>query len=131
MEIRLADEIERKTLETAEMLALRHEQGVLSDREYRIAMDAVWGCMSGLVKPIHDVMEQVWQIKPAPIRRVALKGDCDPIILERAGTVLSVYKPPKAPGEYRRSSVFDTEVEAVQQMNRLAERLEGKGYYLP
>jgi hypothetical protein len=46
----IKEELERKTQETLEFLVRRHDQGRLSNSEFLVGVNAVWGVVAGLVE---------------------------------------------------------------------------------
>lgn len=69
-----ASELTRKSLETVERAALRHELGVLSDRDLRLVLDAVWDCVSGLVDEIEPIMNEAIGLTPEAVNTVMSDG---------------------------------------------------------
>ena len=60
----LSDEINRKTIETIEMYALKHSEDELTDGEFKIVAKTLWEATSGLASPdttnmLADVAEQL------------------------------------------------------------------------
>lgn len=117
------DELERKALETCEDLTLRHEQGVLSDREYKIAMDAVWNTISGLAPALEPIMAQFVGMKLDT--RVRLLATAQPgLVIERDRDRVTL-----VPSRGNQTiKTFDTEAAAVGFVKAAVKRLNERGF---
>lgn len=122
-----ADELERKTLETVELLVLRHQQGVYDNRTFRIAFDAVWGATSGLVDAMMEFQDDVVAMKLASeqVQNVVSNGD-SVFIVGRNGVNVSVIDAKTfAESNFK---VFGTEAEAAEHAAKLVGAFSKKGF---
>lgn len=122
-----ASEIERKSVETAELLALRHEQGVLTDREFRIAINAVWDSTSGLSEPMTEVMNVVAEmgLKDTPVQTVVTDKK-RVFIVGRNRLNVSVQNALTL--EESNFKVFDTEADAAEHQQKLVAAFRKRGF---
>jgi hypothetical protein len=125
------DELERKTLAYVEVAAIRHEQGVLSDREFSLVMDAVWQITAGLVDQVGHILAEVADMKlDQTIKTLAIPMSAEPAVIniERSGRVLRLRSAKNVPGTPKE---YDTEADAVAAVNQLKTTLEGRGFIIP
>lgn len=122
-----AEELDRKALETSETLALRHEQGVLSNREFRIAMEAVWNSTSGLSDGMTEVMNVVADMGLADEKTQFVVSDGSKVFIvgRRKLNVTITDCLTMVEGNLK---VFFTEVEAVEHVWKLLVAFEKKGF---
>jgi hypothetical protein len=121
------EELTRKTLETVERLALRHEQGVLTDKQFRIALDVVWDCTSGLVDEIGPLMEDAVEMGLTPEReQIVVSNGALVIIINRHNTTVTRTNAlTKVEGNLMS---FFTEGEAVDHVRKLVAAFKTKGF---
>jgi hypothetical protein len=129
-ELMIADELERKTLAYLEDAALRHQQGVYSDREFKLVMEAVWQCTAGLVDGVQPIAADVADMNLSGVVKtlaVPLSAEKAVINIERDGCVVRIktaHNPAGTPHEY------ETEAEAIVAINKLKTTLEGRGFII-
>lgn len=77
-DLKIRQELERKYLEALANVAAKMDQGEISQEAGRVAFEAVYQSVSGLVDwdDLNDIMGEAHDIEPAPYiqRRVFLKG---------------------------------------------------------
>lgn len=120
-------EIERKAVETAELLATRHDAGVLTDREFRIAINAVWDSTSGLAEPMTEIMNAVSDmgLKDTPVQIVVSDGKRVFIVGRGRLNVSVVNALTREESNFR---VFDNEVDAAEHQQKLVAAFRSKGF---
>jgi hypothetical protein len=121
------EELERKAIETADDLAHRHDVGVLSDREFRIAINAVWDTTSGLVDGMTEVMNAVatMDLKEVAVQIVMSNGKTAFIVGRNKLTVSVQNVLTLAESNIK---VFDTEVDAAEHQRKLVGAFVSKGF---
>lgn len=122
-----AEELERKTLDTVERLALRHEQGVLDNRTLAIAMQAVWDATGGLVDQMTAITGELADLKLdlEPVQIVVSNGT-DVFIVGRNKLSVSVLNAKTfAESNFK---VFDTEADAAEHAAKLVRAFMTKGF---
>lgn len=122
-----ASEIERKAVETADDLAYRHSRGVLTDREFRIAINAVWDSTSGLVDAMTEIMNAVadMDLKDTPVQTVVTNGTKSFIVGRNRLNVSVINTLTKEESNFK---VFDTETEAAEHQQKLVQAFQKKGF---
>ena len=121
------EELERKAIETADLLATRYEGGVINDREFRIAINAVWDTTSGLVDGMTEVMDAVatMDLKDVPVQIVVTNGKTVFIVGRNKFRVSVQNALTMAESNI---TLFDTEVEAAERQRKLVNAFVSKGF---
>lgn len=127
MEVSYPEELTRKTLETVEALALRYDQGVLTDKQLRIALDAVWGCTSGLVDQMGEIMSDPNIIGLTPEKETVVMSNGDRVFLINRNKTTTTITDALKRTEGSLKSWF-TEVEAVDHVRKLVLAFKTKGF---
>ena len=120
-----ASELTRKSLETVERAALRHELGVLSDRDLRLVLDAVWDCVSGLVDEIEPIMNEAIGLTPEAVNTVMSDGR-RVYLIGRKGLITTITDClTRAEGSLK---AHESEPDAVEHVRKLTLAFEQKGF---
>lgn len=120
-------ELCRKLDETVERLALRHQLGVLNDREFRTAMDALWDTTSGLAPAIADYMEAITTMNLKDVKdQIVFSNGSKVFILNRNKTVTTITN--AITHQEFQLQVWDTEAEAVEHNEKMAKAMLKKGF---
>lgn len=123
----LHDELTRKTLETVEALALRQEQGVITNRQFHIAMQAVWDCTSGLVGQMGEVWTDLVEMKLELERENWTVSNGKLVFLIARNKVITTVTNCLTMVEGSLMA-HDTEVDAVEHVRKLLKAFRSKGF---
>lgn len=123
----LHDELTRKTLETVEALALRQEQGVITNRQFHIAMQAVWDCTSGLVDQMGEVWTDLVNMKLELERENWTVSNGKLVFLIARNKVITTVTNCLTMVEGSLMA-HDTEVDAVEHVRKLLNAFRSKGF---
>lgn len=126
-EVTFLSELTRKTVETVERAAIRHEQGVLTDKQFRIVMDAIWDCTSGLVDEIADLMNDANEMGLTPEKEQIVVSDGAKVFLIHRNNATVSMQNALTFEEFGLKSFF-AEVDAVEHMARLRLAFKAKGF---
>lgn len=123
----LHDELTRKTLETVEALALRQEQGVITNRQFHIAMQAVWDCTSGLVDQMREVWTDLVEMKLELERENWTVSNGKQVFLIARNKVITTVTDCLTMVEGSLKA-HETEVDAVEHVRKLLNAFRSKGF---
>lgn len=119
-------ELTRKTLETVERMALRHELGVLSNSQFLTAIEAVWDCTSGLVDDMRDIMADVAEAALVPERDQVVMSNGEIVLIFNRNKAITTVTNARTLEEGSLKA-FDTEAEAAEHVRKLVSAAEKKG----